>query len=191
MQFVMFAPCLCESAFILAHEFPTHPASEAVLSLLSHIALPSSLSAPSVSLSPAFITGWALAAGGLGLRLACFRYLGRFFTFELALQDDQHLVTTGPYAIVRHPAYAGTLSIITGLGLVVAGPGSFIAECLGWWRTPVGLLWTGGWVALTGMFGAFLVSKVRAEDMVLRKEFGEQWETWAKKTPYRLIPLVY
>lgn len=29
------------------------------------------------------------------------------------------------------------------------------------------------------------------EDKALRSEFGQEWDEWAKKVPYRLIPGVY
>lgn len=33
-----------------------------------------------------------------------------------------------------------------------------------------------------------LLSRMRTEDEVLKKEFGGVWEKWAKKTRYQLIP---
>ena len=35
------------------------------------------------------------------------------------------------------------------------------------------------------------IGRVREEDATMRNEFGREWEEWAKKTRYRLIPLVY
>lgn len=42
---------------------------------------------------------------GGALRIVCFRALGRFFTFDLAVQHGQRVIQTGPYAHVRHPSY--------------------------------------------------------------------------------------
>ena len=191
LQLLSLAPTILESLLIIALKFPAHPYSQRVLSLLSHIANPSSLSASSIYISPAFVTGWALAVGGYALRLTCFRYLGRFFTFELALQEGQRLVKTGPYSVVRHPAYSGTIAIVVGLNLVLAGPGSLLAECVGLASSPFGIFWVGTQLATSLFAIRYVINKARAEDEVFRKEFGAEWEEWAKKTRYRLIPLVY
>ncbi|KAG2126910.1 hypothetical protein DEU56DRAFT_959007, partial [Suillus clintonianus] len=49
------------------------------------------------------------------IRLWCFRTLGRFFTFELGVRKGHKLVTTGPYAVVRHQSYAGAALLSIGL----------------------------------------------------------------------------
>ena len=30
--------------------------------------------------------------------------------------------------------------------------------------------------------------RAEVEDQVLRKEFGKEWEEWARKVPYKFIP---
>jgi len=32
------------------------------------------------------------------------------------------------------------------------------------------------------------VCRAEVEDQVLRKEFGKEWEEWARKVPYKFIP---
>jgi len=54
---------------------------------------------------------------GLAVRWRAIIYLGRFFTINVAVAADQHLVDSGPYHFIRHPCYAGSLLIILGLGL--------------------------------------------------------------------------
>jgi protein-S-isoprenylcysteine O-methyltransferase Ste14 len=46
---------------------------------------------------------------GGSLRVLCFRTLGRFFTFDLAVQTGQKVIQSGPYAYVRHPSYSAML----------------------------------------------------------------------------------
>lgn len=62
-------------------------------------------------------------SGGI-LRVICFRVLGRFFTFDLAVQKDQKVIQSGPYAIVRHPSYSAMLlhQIGTSFSMGVYGP---------------------------------------------------------------------
>jgi protein-S-isoprenylcysteine O-methyltransferase Ste14 len=36
-----------------------------------------------------------------------------------------------------------------------------------------------------------LLARMSKEDDALRKTFGKQWEEWAKRVPYKLIPWVY
>lgn len=36
-----------------------------------------------------------------------------------------------------------------------------------------------------------LLNRIPKEDLVLKNEFGKEWEEWAKKTPYRVIPGIY
>lgn len=64
--------------------------------------------------------GWAgalLFVSGVGFRLIAIRTLGRFYSHRVRLAGDQKVVTSGPYAFVRHPAYAGML--IAHLGVVL------------------------------------------------------------------------
>lgn len=55
--------------------------------------------------------------GGL-IRYKCYRVLGSMFTFEMSIREGHVLVTSGPYAIVRHPAYIGAILVVIGMFLV-------------------------------------------------------------------------
>ena len=44
-------------------------------------------------------------------------------------------------------------------------------------------------LALAAAGGSYeLVVRAEVEDQVLRKEFGNEWEEWARKVPYSFIP---
>ena len=137
-----------------------------------------------------FILGSLLLILGAAIRKTCFIYLGRMFTFQLALLKEHKLVTSGPYAVVRHPSYTGFIMLVDGLALVHLAPGSYLAECGlldAWWgRAAVGA----ACVAAVGLQGV-VVGRTRREDEVLRREFGSAWEEWARRTRYRLVPYVY
>lgn len=53
----------------------------------------------------------AIVLFGLGgiLILWSERHLGRFMVVDIAVAKDHRLITTGPYAYVRHPTYTGVL----------------------------------------------------------------------------------
>ena len=47
------------------------------------------------------------------------RVLRRFFTGYVAIHPDQRVVERGPYRLVRHPSYSGTLLTTLGMGLAM------------------------------------------------------------------------
>ncbi|KAI0766919.1 hypothetical protein BD413DRAFT_494185 [Trametes elegans] len=136
-----------------------------------------------------FLLGAALLVFGAGLRKVCYRTLGRHFTFQLAVLKGHELVTSGPYAVVRHPSYTGWLASMAGMLLVQLAPGGWLAES-GVLQTLVGKAVIGYWVGIVCMTMLTAVMRVGKEEAVLREEFKEKWDRWAKRTPYALIPYV-
>jgi protein-S-isoprenylcysteine O-methyltransferase Ste14 len=63
-----------------------------------------------------------LFLGGIALRLAAIRVLGRFYSHHVLRRADHSVVSTGPYRLMRHPAYAGMLLSHLGLVLVFTNP---------------------------------------------------------------------
>ena len=167
-----------------------------ILSLISStpIALPPGLAKANIYLnvhSAVFVAEALLSVSSTILRVSSYRHLGRFFTYQLSIRSGHKLVTDGPYRIVRHPGYTALCAFLLGDVLCQLGPGSVWAQ-LGLWRNPVccgiGLMQT----CLAAYVG-FVVSVLRVpkEDGILREQFKDEWEVWAKKTPCKLIPFVY
>ena len=127
---------------------------------------------------------------GAAWRKKCYDTLGKFFTFQLAIMKEHKLITTGPYSVVRHPAY--TAFIMTDIGCLMALllPGSYIYES-GMLENPWVAVGIASLAILHLAIALTAVRRIRVEEAVLRKEFGSQWEEWARKTPYKLIPYVY
>lgn len=140
--------------------------------------------------STPFTVGIILLICGSLIRAACFRHLGQQFTFQLSIRKGHRLITSGPYSVVRHPGYTSLYLCFAGTILCQLGSGSFWAESglwdHPWWR------WFGIVYAGYRVYVSFVIFKrIKREDTVLRKEFGDEWVAWAKKTPYKLLPLVY
>lgn len=84
-------------------------------------------------------------------------------------ERDHHVITTGPYSIVRHPMYLGTLLLMAGTPLVLGS----------WWT-----------FAPMGGFALLLVIRTVWEDRFLRRELPG-YEEYARETQYRLLPGVW
>jgi protein-S-isoprenylcysteine O-methyltransferase Ste14 len=65
----------------------------------------------------------ALVAGSL-LRRHCWRLLGASFTGDVRAKADQPIVTTGAYALLRHPSYSAGILMNAGIGLALGSWGS-------------------------------------------------------------------
>ena len=125
-----------------------------------------------VAILPEWVSflGVAIMLLGIVLRQWAIWVLGGFFSTEVKIIRNQRIVKEGPYKILRHPSYTGLLMIILGFGLA-AGT---------WLGTAVALL----------LFGSATGYRIRIEEIALKKEFGEEYLDYAKKTK-RLIPLLY
>jgi protein-S-isoprenylcysteine O-methyltransferase Ste14 len=117
-----------------------------------------------------FVISLTLLWAGIGLRLWCFRTLGRYFTFAVMTSGDQPVIDTGPYALLRHPSYAGILLALFGLGL------SF-----GNWLSVVALLVC----ALLGF-----INRIHVEERALSAALGPAYTSYAG-TRKRIIPFVW
>lgn len=107
-------------------------------------------------------------AGGV-LRLWPVWVLGRRFSGLVAIQPGHTLVTGGVYGVIRHPSYLGML-----------------ANSLGWalaFRSGVGVL-------LTVIILVPLIARIRAEERLLRTQFGDEYDAYRART-WRLVPWLY
>ncbi|KAH8987006.1 hypothetical protein EDB92DRAFT_1936121 [Lactarius akahatsu] len=133
---------------------------------------------------------WKSTAASGALRLACYKTLGSLFTFELTLREDHRLVTSGPYAFVRHPSYSGVVLGVVGTLLVHFGPGSWWART-GWMGTFAGQVYALCWCVMEAYVLSSILCRTPTEDSFLRKQFGAEWDAWAARVQYRVIPYVF
>lgn len=113
--------------------------------------------------------GLVLFMFGIGLVFWSGLALGRLYSPDVTIQEGHRLITNGPYRLIRHPRYLG--GILLGIGLSLL------------FRSWIGLF-------LTLIFVVVLCSRIRDEEIIMRKEFGEEWETYCNMS-WRLIPLIY
>ena len=129
-------------------------------------------------------------ASGSILRLVCHHALGRFYTWDLTVKENQTVISTGPYAIIRHPGYVGSLMIGIGSILMHFGPGSWF-RAYGVLDTLGGKIFAAAWGVWSLAIPLMLMKRTSQEDKVLKESLGEEWEIYARKTPYKFIPYVY
>ena len=88
--------------------------------------------------------------------------LGRNWSAAVTVKAGHELVTTGPYAIVRHPIYAGLLLAFIGTAVARGDLGAVAAVVLVGW--------------------AFR-RKTRLEERWMREQFGAAYEAYARRVP--------
>ena len=76
-------------------------------------------------------------------------------------------MTTGPYRLVRHPAYAGAILIFAGIGIGLANVVSI--------------------VVCTALPAAGYAERIPREEALLRERLGEPYADYAAGT-HRLVP---
>jgi protein-S-isoprenylcysteine O-methyltransferase Ste14 len=113
--------------------------------------------------------GVVLFAAGGALRIWPVFVLGRRFSGFVAIQQGHALVTDGLYRFIRHPSYLGLLINMLGWALT--------------FRSGVG-------VVLTALIVPPLLARIRAEERLLRTQFGAEYVAYCRRTS-RLIPGVY
>lgn len=180
---------LSEIAVILASSYPDSPFAQNVLNLLVHRPVDPK---EALTLSPVSILAYLLTFLGGYVRSSCYHALGPLFTFEVGIQRNHKLITSGPYSIVRHPSYTSGAIALLGALLCHTIPGSWSIECSGiftsWW-TPYMI--TGCWVFAMTVASLVIGPRLDKEDALLRNHFGAEWDQYAKRVPHRLMPGIY
>ncbi len=115
-----------------------------------------------------FWLGVALNALGLLFAVAARHHIGRNWSGTVTLKQDHELITTGPYALVRHPIYTGIL--IGFLGTAIA-----LGELRG--------------LIATLLIAVALWAKLRLEEQWMRQQFGPAYSAYAARTA-ALIPFL-
>jgi protein-S-isoprenylcysteine O-methyltransferase Ste14 len=114
------------------------------------------------------LLGNVLVALGLFIDLLVFRE-NTFGASNIRVEQGQPVVSTGPYAIMRHPMYAGVLVMAVGVPLALGS----------WWG-----------VLLIGLLMSVLVWRILDEERVLKTDLPGYTE-YTQRVRYRLVPRVW
>ena len=112
--------------------------------------------------------GLALTVSGIGFAIWARVYLGGNWSAVVAIKRGHTLVRTGPYAIVRHPIYAGLLLAMLGTAIELGA--------------------LAGIVGVIVAFAAWL-AKARLEESFLLAQFGAEYVRYQQQVK-ALIPFV-
>lgn len=116
-----------------------------------------------------FWLGAALTVSGLLFAVWAREHLGSNWSRSVSIKEGHELITTGPYAVVRHSIYTGILTGFLGSVIALSQARGIIAFVL-----------------------VFLVPwiKLRMEKQWMRSEFGETYATYAHQTAVDRLDLV-
>ena len=124
-----------------------------------------------VIISP--VLGWigiAVMILGLALRAWSMQVLGSSYSRTLKVTGSQSLVVRGPYRIIRHPGYLGSILIWVGAGVAVTN-----------------------WIAIVSlslmMIGVY-VYRIQTEERMLVTAFGTVYSQYQKRS-WRLLPPLF
>ena len=108
-----------------------------------------------------FVAGYALYAEVMRENV----WLSR----TIEVQQDQQVVSTGLYGIVRHPMYAATLLLFLSMPLVLGSPWAFLVMLL---------------------YIPIIALRIRNEEQVLERDL-KGYKEYKQKVRYKVIPLVW
>lgn len=114
--------------------------------------------------------GICLFVAFIALRWYAIYYLGNFFTVDVAVVADQHVINTGPYRFIRHPSYLGAIGAFLGLGLTMNN-----------WIALIVLV-----VPITAVF----LHRITVEESALQAGLGDAYTQYMKNS-WRLVPGLY
>jgi protein-S-isoprenylcysteine O-methyltransferase Ste14 len=114
------------------------------------------------------LVGDGMIAGGFLIVFLTFRE-NTFTAGTIEVAEDQHLIDGGPYAVVRHPMYAGALIMIAGIPLALGS----------WWGlVPAALL------------VPVIVWRLTREEALLAADLAG-YRDYRRRVRYRLAPLLW
>src|SRR6185503_8446049 len=111
--------------------------------------------------------GDACAVVGITFAIWARYTLGRNWGMPMSVKEKPELVTSGPYALVRHPIYTGVLLALLGSTFVVG-------------------LW---WLIIFAVGTIYFLYSAAREEALMMKEFPNEYPAYKARTKM-LIPLI-
>jgi protein-S-isoprenylcysteine O-methyltransferase Ste14 len=112
--------------------------------------------------------GVMLCLAGIGFAVWARVYIGRNWGMPMSLREGHELVTSGPYAYVRHPIYSG---------LMLAMIGSAMTESL-------------LWLVVFSLYFAYFLFSARSEERTMLVQFPDAYPAYRRRTKM-LIPFIF
>ncbi|HUO14161.1 MAG TPA: isoprenylcysteine carboxylmethyltransferase family protein [Verrucomicrobiae bacterium] len=111
------------------------------------------------------VAGIALTWAGIALAIWARVHLGQYWSGRITIKEDHKLISTGPYARLRHPIYSGLDLAVIGAAISIDRWGSVVGVCL--------------------VIVGFSI-KAKREEAMLTARFGEEFSEHARRTGFLL-----
>lgn len=124
-----------------------------------------------ITISP--LIGWLgllIELSGIGLRSWANRTLGEFYTRTLRVAEHQPIVQGGPYKLIHHPGYLGSIVMWVGAASTTTN-------------------WLAVLTVAVVMFAAYR-NRILNEEQMLSAELGDDYRAYMSHS-WKLVPLVY
>ena len=95
--------------------------------------------------------------------------LGQQYSAKVTIQKDHHLITSGPYRLIRHPRYLGILLVAFGFILLFHS-------------------WLG--LVVIAVAKGLILFRIKDEEDLMHKHFRKAWEEYCRHS-WRLVPYVF
>jgi protein-S-isoprenylcysteine O-methyltransferase Ste14 len=112
--------------------------------------------------------GVGLCVVGFAFAVWARLHIGRNWGMPMSLRQGHELVTSGPYAYVRHPIYTGIMLAMIGSALAV------------------GVLW----MLLFVLYFAYFIVSARIEERMMLAQFPDAYPAYRRRTRM-LVPFVF
>lgn len=174
-------------SLILSHTLPHSPSLQTTI-----CPTPQHLNRHLFTWSAPTILTLSLLYIGITIRLRAYSELGTNFTFRVAAPDK--LVTSGVYTYIRHPSYTGLLIVLLAYYSLLIRPHG-VLSC---WAGVLGeeMVGEGHYAYVLPVVGfsvfisMFIVWRVKEEEEMMEREFGEKWRRYRAGTK-KFVPFVY
>lgn len=116
------------------------------------------------------IIALSMYALGIVLRYYSLILLGKNFSRNVEVQENQELVSEGIYKYLRHPLYLGLFLLVIAIPLYVGNIFLFL-------------------ISIVVMFKSIDI-RIKEEEKTMEKIIGKRYVEWKKKR-YKFIPFIY
>jgi protein-S-isoprenylcysteine O-methyltransferase Ste14 len=116
------------------------------------------------------VIGLCLMCTGLFIRIWSMQILKKYYTRTLITTAEQEIIKKGPYKIIRHPGYLGTMLVWCAAGLAMQ---NYVIA-----------------IAATAMMITAYTYRIKNEEKMLGDVFGAKFNEYRKRT-WKILPLLW